>query len=481
MADSRRMAANLSFTFAARAAELLAGLTLVGMLSRYLGLEDFGRYSVLMAIGWVVLPLLNLGFPRILVREIAQRRDSTAEQILLGWIWNLLLTTLLAAGLLAVGSFTNLPDLKLLLIIAASTGIMAMTQTAGTVSIAMQRMQYETIPALTTAFVLISLVALVMRWQLGLGAIFTANALACLSGFVTTVLLTNKLFPYLRELPRQIAALRHAKDLLGESLQIGLFQLLVQLHLYTGVFLLKALAGNTEAALFQAPFRIFTRVQIIPMTFMPVLLPIFSRLFFAENRDELRQTSQAVFRFMLLVCLFLTFFAAALADQIIPLILGAEFKASAHVFRILSLSICFSFLNTIFDAFFIAAKRISAMGWVQAAGVLLCGIGNLLLIPHHASLGSSWAIVLSSGLMFVVNWLLFRDLLPAMLTKTMLTLTIGGAAGTAAAAMAQEYGILLPLLLGFLACAGTAFLLRLVSREDLGRLRRPRCGGSTMK
>lgn len=481
MGETRRMAANLSFTFAARAAELLAGLTLVGMLSRYLGLEDFGRYSVLMAIGWVALPLLNLGFPRILVREIAQHKERAAGHILLGWTWNLLLTTLLAAGLLAVGSFTNLPDLKLLLIIAATTGIMAMTQTAGTVSIALQRMQYETIPALTSAFVLIGLVALVMRWQLGLGAIFSANALACLAGFMTTIWLTSKLSPYLRELPRQIATLRHAKDLLCESLQIGLFQLLVQLHLYTGVFLLKVLAGNAEAALFQAPFRIFTRVQIIPMTFMPVLLPIFSRLFFAENRDELRQTSQAVFRFMLLVCLLLTFFAAALADQIIPLILGPDFKASAQVFRILSLSISFSFLNTIFDAFFIAAKRVSAMGWVQTAGVLLCGIGNLLLIPHYASLGSSWAIVLSSGLMFVINWLLFRDLLPAMLTKTMLTLTIGGAAGTAAAAMAQNYGIILPLLFGVLVCAGAGFLLRLVSLDDLSRLRRPRCSGTAMQ
>jgi PST family polysaccharide transporter len=471
MAESRRMAANLSFTFAARAAELLAGLILVGMLSRYLGLEDFGRYSVLMAIGWVALPLLNLGFPRILVREIAQRRERAAGHILLGWTWNLLLTLLTAAGLLGVSSFTDLPDVKLLLIIAATTGVMAMTQTAGTVSIALQRMQYETIPALITAFVLISLVALVMRWQLGLEAVFTANALACLTGLLATIWLTNKLSPYLRELPRQISTLRHTKELLRESVQIGLFQLLVQLHLYTGVFLLKAMAGNAEAALFQAPFRIFTRVQIIPMTFMPVLLPIFSRLFFAENRDELRQTSQAVFRFMLLICLLLTFFAAAVADQIIPLILGPDFKASAQVFRILSLSICFSFLNTLFDAFFIAAKRVSAMGWVQAAGVLLCGAGNLLLIPHYASLGSSWAIVLSSGLMFAVNWLLFRDLLPAMLTKTVLTLTIGGAAGTAAAAMVQNYGIIQPLLFGVLVCAGAGFLLRLVSLDDLSRLR----------
>jgi len=473
VAEADRTAANIVFTFAARAAELLAGLTLVGMLSRYLGLEDFGRYSVLTAVGWVALPLLNLGFPRILVREIAQRKERAAEQILVGWTWNLLMTLLLAAGLLAGSFFFALADVKLLLIIAATAGLMAMTQTAGTVSIALQRMQYETITALTTAVVLVGLIALVMRWQLGLGAVFAANALACLAGLAVTVHLTSKLSPYLRELRQNMPKLRQGKKLLRESLQIGLFQLLVQLHLYTGVFLLTALAGNAEAALFQAPFRIFSRVQIIPMTFIPVLLPIFSRLFFAEHRNELRQTSQSVFRYMLLACLFLTFFAAALSDQVIPLILGSEFKASAQVFRILSLSICFSFLNTIFDAFFIASKKVGAMGWVQAAGVLLCGIGNLLLIPHYASIGSSWAIVLSSGLMFAVNWFLFRDLLPGMLTKTVLTIAAGGAIGTFAAALAQGYGILLPVLLGVFICGICGFLLRLVSMEDVSRPAQP--------
>jgi hypothetical protein len=47
--------------------------------------------------------------------------------------------------------------------------------------------------------------------------------------------------------------------------------------------------------------------------------------------------------------------------------------------------------------------------------------------------------------------------------------------------MVQNYGIIQPLLFGVLVCAGAGFLLRLVSLDDLSRLRRPRCGGSTMK
>ena len=67
MGDTKRLAANLVYTFLARAAELLSGLLIIGMLTRYLGLDEFGRYSVLMAVCWVTLPILNMGFPRILV------------------------------------------------------------------------------------------------------------------------------------------------------------------------------------------------------------------------------------------------------------------------------------------------------------------------------------------------------------------------------------------------------------------------------
>ncbi len=467
MAGADRTAVNIVFTFAARAAELLTGLLLVALLSRALGLEDFGRYSVLTAVGLVALPLLNLGFPRILVREIAARPASAAEQVLLGWSWNLLAVVLFIGGLL----IAKVEENGLLLAVGLTAGCTAMCQTAGAVGIALQRMRCEALTALTASATLLVLTAAAAWLRLGLGAVLAAQTLAALAGLTAAVLLTNRLSPYLRELPRAVSSLRHSRAMLTESVQIGLFQLLVQLHLYTGVFFLQAMAGNAEAALFQAPFRIFTRVQIIPMTFLPVLLPIFSRLFFACKNEELRKTAGTAFRRLLFASLLLTFFAAALADRLMPLLLGAEFKDSAQVFSILALSICFSFLNTAFDALFIAAKKVSLSVWIQAAGVLLCALANLLLIPRLAAAGGSWAVVLSGGCMFAANCWLFRELLPGLLAQTLLAVGAGWTAGWLAAALAEDFGVLPPLLLGFLTCAGCGFLLRLVSLEDVSRLR----------
>jgi O-antigen/teichoic acid export membrane protein len=464
---TKRLLANLTFTFVARAAELLAGLLIIGMLTRYLGLDEFGRYSVLMAVCWVTLPFLNMGFPKIFVREIAQRKKKAPTYILIGWTWNILMTLVLFFILLSIHLGYEFEQIAALLLISLTGGIMAMTQTAGSLSIAFQYMHYETIPALISMTVLTVLIAVGIYFQQGLNVILSAYAAAYLIGLVLTVKLTNKLFPYLQKIKRITLSRNETKKLLKESLQIALFQILVQLHLYLSVFLLKAMAGNAAAALFQAPFRIFTRVQIIPMTCIPVLLPIFSKLFFAEKNEELRRTSETLFKSMLLICLLLTFYAASLADLFIPLILGSDFQASAQVFRVLSFSISFFFLNTMFNALFIASKKTALTVWIQSGGVFFCILINFVLIPVSGTIGSSWAIVISGGIIFLANCFFFRKLLPGIPVKTLLTVIISGAVGSLVALQTQEGALPLSLFLGTVVCLLSIFALRLVSGKDI--------------
>lgn len=470
MVRSKRIAVNLSFTFLSRATEIVAGLFIVGILSRYLGLEDFGRYSVLMAIGWVALPILNMGFPRILVREISQRKEKAPDFIMIGWSWNILTTLLLLIGLLCISLQYEIKDIEILLIISLTTGIMAITQTAGSLYIAFQRMQYETIPTLTTMLILIGLIAIGVYYDLGLTYIFSAYAFAYLTGLAVTIKLTCSLTPYLRNLKKTFLNLQGVNKVLKESFHIGIFQILVQVYLYTGVFFLKMMAANADVALFQAPFRIFTRMQIIPMTFMPVLLPVFSQLFFAKDKDELQKITQAVFKCMMIISLILTFFSFSLADSIIPLLLGSDFTASSSVFKILSLSICFFFLNTIFDALFIASKKIKFLTYIQCTGLFFCALVNVILVPETTSLGSSWAIVISSGIIFMANFYFFKDLLKGVLAKTVLITITGGLIGSFVDILSKEMNMLLSLSIGIILCIFCIFIFRIISMDDIIRL-----------
>ncbi len=401
MSHNKLFAKNLLFTFSSRGVEIIAGLAVVALLTRFLDLETYGSYSVMMAVMWVVLPIFNLGYPRILVREISQQQTRTAHFMMIGLTWNLFVTLVLFTALFLFSFRLSGYELLLYALIIGNVAIMAVTQTVGSVYVAFQRMHYETGPTLLTMLLLVLLMTGVVFSDLGMLAIFTAYGLAYLAGLAVSILLTGKLFPWLRQLALN---LKGVQSTFRESLYIGIFQLLVQLYLYSGNFMLKWLVEYDDVALFQAPFRIFTRLQIVPMSFMPVLLPIFSRLLAdSGSRKDFTRTSRSIFMLMGGIGLLLTVCCFFLADFFIPLLLGENFTRSSAVFKVLSLSICFFFLNTVFDTLFIASRKIQYLTLIQLSGLLVCAAVNLILVPEMSYIGSSWAIFISSGTMLLAN------------------------------------------------------------------------------
>ena len=468
MVQTKKIAGNLLFTFSSRAIEIIAGLAVVALLSRYLNLEEFGAYSVLLAVMWVVLPLLNAGYPRILVREISQHKNRAVHFLMIGCTWNILVSLGLAAILLLSAYWFTGQQIILFAFVLVTVTIMALTQTFATLYIAFQRMHYETGPTLLTMLLLLLFIGALVRFDLGLTNIFAAYALAYLAGLALTVKLTSTLAPYGQHLAVNLAGVGTT---FKESLYIGIFQLLVQLYLYSGVFILKLLADNADIALFQAPFRIFTRLQIIPMSFMPVLLPIFSRLLCQQTgKSELQHTSIAVFKIMMLISLFLTIITFSLADTFVPMLLGSNFTESATVFKILSLSTCFFFLNTVFDTLFIASRRITLLTSIQAGGLLVCAAANFMLVPHLSFLGSSWAIFISSGMMTVAGFYCFKDILPGIFAKIIATTGAGAVTGWALTFLTPAWPVAGTVLLGVSAYILSIFLFKIITLSDISLL-----------
>ncbi len=465
MTQTGKIIGNLLFTFSSRAIEIIVGLAVVALLSRYLNLEEFGLYSVLLAVMWVVLPLLNAGYPRILVREISQQKNRAVEFLMIGCTWNVLVSLALAIMLLLSSFWFTSQQIVLFSFVLVTVTLMALTQTFATLYISFQRMHYETGPTLLTMLLLLLFIGVVVRFKLGLTNIFAAYALAYLAGLALTVKLTSSLAPYGQHLAANLAGVRTT---FRESQYIGIFQLLVQLYLYSGVFILKLLAENADIAMFQAPFRIFTRLQIIPMSFMPVLLPIFSRLLCKETgKSQLQHTSITIFKIMMLISLFLTIITFSFADTFIPLLLGSNFTESATVFKILSLSTCFFFLNTVFDTLFIASRKITFLTAIQAGGLLVCTGTNFILVPHLSYLGSSWAIFISSAMMTAGGFYCFKDILPGIFPKIIVTTGVGAVTGWSLTLLPPAWPVAGTAVLGVIAYIISIFIFKLITLSDI--------------
>lgn len=407
MSKAIKIINNSLFVFTARFLEMLSGIVIIAMLARYLGLSDFGEYSIVMAIVWITLPIISMAVPRGLVVEISRDLSKAERYVGTGMTWNILVFAFL--GLLLWLIDILIVKLPFYYFVGLSISLfITLTQTVGTIYIANEKMKYEIFTSFTSYSMLLLLTGGVIYFDLGLEKVFLATSGAYFCGFVAAVLLGRKVadFTPVPMMDRQIL-----RKLLEGSLALSMIQVLVQLHIYCGAFLLKNLSGNVEVALYQAPMRIFTRFMIIPLSITVALMPIFSRLAVAsEKKLEMMETTSIVFKIFMLISMLITIVAYSSATEVISLILGRNFANSVIGFKIVVLGTIFFFINQFYVMLCMTSESFNGFTWIKVVEFVICVLLNLLLIPAYGHIGSFWALIISSCFMSIGGYVYFRGL-----------------------------------------------------------------------
>ncbi len=466
MTTSGKLANNTILVLTSRSIEVLSGLITVGLLARYLGVREFGEYAFIMALVWTVLPILSTGIPRILVREIAQQKESAERHVNDGLTLNSIMILALLPVLLLYTLTLDTKEAASCLFAFLIVAFMTLTQTLNALFAAFGRFLYETATSLATMMSLMLFILAVVYFDLGFISIFAATTAAYLTGLITSRTLSHRLTGFRPKAVLQFSGLQY---LFKESMPLAFFQLLLQLFIYTGIFVLKAFAGSTDVALYQAPLKIFTGFMIIPISLMAPLLPILSQKASADgSTEELIQTASAMFKFLLILSTLLTLAGVTLSGWVIPLVYGEAFARSISGLKILLLGASFFFLNTFYVTLAIASGRQKSIVFVQAAGLAICILLNLALVPALGYRGSTIALTASSGFIFAVYCFLFRDVIQKkFLARTGSILVMGFVLTGALQLLPPAISILYSLPFGMSFFVAGLFGFRLLSTREL--------------
>lgn len=407
---------NSGWVLSARGIDILSGLIIVAIVARYLGVEEFGIYSFLMAIVWSIMPVLTMGIPRILAREIAQNKDKAANFVGIGITFTGLVIIPIILTLLALCFTFRSREVFVILVSAFGISFMALAMTIRSTFIAFERMEIETISSFVCALSFLIFIACVVYFDLGFIYIFVAMAGANLLGLLLSLRLTSKYFHFAPAPNIDIVGLTY---LLKESVPMGISQVLQGIRFCTGVFVLKAMGDYIDIGLFQAPYRIFSGLIVIPMSFAVVLLPLFSKLASSDLfKKELELLAQRTLKLILIASLIITIIGFTFADKIVSILFGSEFSGSIIVFKILILGLSFSFLNIILISLFIATKKQRHLIFIEGIGLLISILLNLLLVYRNGYLGAGLAVVVSNITIFSMNFYFLYDLFKGSLMKT---------------------------------------------------------------
>lgn len=464
MSKVKKIIGNSAFVLLARGFETVSGIVVLAMLARYLGVSVFGEYSFIMAVVWISQPVVSMGLPRVLAMEVSRDTTKAERYIGMGVTWNIIVFVALAPVLWLLSIVFDVDPVYFLAGLFI-TVFMSLMQAIGAVFIAYERMSYETYTSLVSMCALVLLIAGAMYLDLGLLNVLGATAAAYLCGFVAAALLNHQVAGFI---PRPNADFKGLRHLLSESHSLAVFQVLMQVFLYTGVFFLKGISGNIDVALFQASLRVFTRFMIIPLSVMVALLPVFSRLAASEDmKDELVHTAKTSYKLLLIAGMLITINAFALARVVIPFIFGEAFVNSIVGFKILLLGTTFFFLESFFVMLFIACRRLRSLVKIQLLGLLACALLNFILVPGYGHIGSAWALVLSSCITSFGGYYLFRDILQKDSLKAMGSIFASGFGIIAAVNWVSSINIFIPLIAGTASFVSAIFILKLASWDEL--------------
>lgn len=369
-------------------------------LARYLGTDDFGKYSFVFAYLVFFTVLADLGLRQILVREMSRNRSIAPKLMGNAYIITLLLTifaTILSMIIITLMSYPL--DITTYVYIAAFTVVsVSFSEFYSTIFQVDFRMEYNMFAK--TASKILS--AILILW-----IIFSEGALILIILSVTvseTVkMLLNYSFSKKFIRPKIEIDSELCKHLLKESLPLALISGIWIIYFRIDVVMLSIVTGDTSVGLYSAAYNLFEPFSLIPYALIISLFPIMSAAF-KTSEERIVKSYRLGIKYLLSITLPIAIGTTLLAERIISLIYGSEFSGSATALQILIWALVFTSLSSISLKLLVSIDRQKLNLPIIVSGAIINVTLNLLLIPILSYNGAAIATVVSNVIIFIVSF-----------------------------------------------------------------------------
>ncbi len=206
---------------------------------------------------------------------------------------------------------------------------------------------------------------------------------------------------------KQAALLSRASDptalnAASESWPFGIAAFAYLIYFQSNIILLKYISGNQEAGLYSVAFTIMTAVYLLPsVIYQRFLTPKIHR--WANHEPEKFYKVYRTGNWVMLVLGAAAMIAIyILADWAVPLFFGEQYRESAEILKILSLSAPIIFVAFSAGATLVTQQHMKIKVKYMMAVALINLLLNLLLIPKLHTTGAAIATVISNTILLIL-------------------------------------------------------------------------------
>jgi O-antigen/teichoic acid export membrane protein len=395
----RRYAANTSWMMAEQMLRIVAGLLVGIWVARYLGPEQFGLFSYVLAFTAIFAGIAKLGLDGILVRELINHPQGRDFYLGTAFWLKVIGAFVVMALMAAVVPFTSNDSTTNLYIFIIAAGLVFQS--------------FEVVEFYFQSQVLAKVVSICKIIQLALSSaikvylVLTQADLfwfVCVTAFDTFSLGISYFVAY--KIRGNASFFKCfdgavAKRLLKDSWSLIFSSIVIMIYMRIDQIMIKEMLGEYEVGVYSSAVRLSEVVYFIPMLLTASVFPAI------VNAKKISQTLyykriKLLYASLVWLAICIAVPVTIMSEWIIILLYGPAYIEAANVLVIHIWSAVFVFLGVAFSKYLLAENLNSIMLQRTVFGVLSNVVLNVMFIPEYGIVGAAYATLISQ---FFANYI----------------------------------------------------------------------------
>jgi len=397
---SRKLTFGIFYLLSSSIATIALNVVLIGFVARVLGVESFGLYSTILSFVGLFQFLSDFGLNRTLLKfgstNIANAQFGFGNALFLK-------TILVIPTFLLVTFFGYIAGYRNNEIIIFELFTLSMVlDSFGMVFSSIRRIlgDFKLVSFFRVLKTVVNLVIVVIALSINNSVLYLAFANVILNLVIFIISLINSVL-----LLKPRLKLELIKDFFKDSAIFSLSDFFLSVYAKTSTVLLSFFSDLHSVGIFSAAIKFTNVANLFPNQVRFALLPTMYRILEEQKTQKSgsdKRIFKIIFKYITIFAIPFTISIFLFSAPIIHLIFGQKYDLSIPFVKLFSLFICFRFIQTPFNLFYVAMHKHKELVYFQAFASFLNLILNLLLIPKYTAYGACIATVISEWILLLV-------------------------------------------------------------------------------
>jgi len=404
MTLKKRIARNFVVSFAGRFLAGALGVLSLAFITRALGSEQFGEYSIVFAYLYIFLVLADFGLNSLLAREISKPGADEKEIISRMFSAKILLLVFFTAVSFLLLFFTPYSPAVKVGVFVASLGFI-FSSLAGVLMGVFQKHLKTIIPAIadvSARLIQLTLVFVLYKYGGGLRSFLAVFVLGSAVHFALICFFAKKYTGF--HLDFNMAGL---KSVLKESWPLAVSAVLVLVYFKGDTIILSFMKTPYDVGIYGVAYKILENIIFFPIMFVGLTAPLLSKYFISDH-EAFKKVFQKTLDFLMVIAIPLVLGGVYTAKDIIRIIAGPGFGAAAPALQILLVAVFFIFLGALFGSTVITINKQKSVMYVYGLAAVFNISANFYFIARYSYIGAAWVtaateLFVSLGMLLIIR------------------------------------------------------------------------------